>query len=249
MRVGSTVRIVLAALGLFIGPAVAQAHHEGDIALDNIGGKIAVGVWGESGGLVSQSVFESRFNDTGVDTNWTNEPGFDSEQGTWTYPSMISFNILDTLRVWDGSDFDSAASQQIGISYSSHTAYTPITPSVLAGFAIGVDSNGAWHRHLGFELLDSSVAPGAFAADGIYLLKMELLSSDPLVSKSDPFYIVFQQEENYLDGGIGSEAQHEAAAEYVSTHLVSAPEPGTAVLAAIGLCAAWWGMKRRKASK
>ena len=206
MRVGSTVRIVLAALGLFIGPAVAAAHHEGDIALDNIGGKIAIGTWGTGGILVPQSVFESRFNDTGVDPNWSNEPGFDSEQGTWAYPSTISFNILDSLRVWDGSDFDTVATQQVEIAYSSHNAYTPLTPSVVSGFGIGVDSYGAWHRHLAFELMDSGVAPGAFAADGIYLLKLELLSSDPQVAKSEPFYMVLQQEENYLDGGIGSDS-------------------------------------------
>lgn len=222
----------------------AFAHHAGDIALQVVNGQIVTGVWHDEA-FEPLSVYESRFNDTGVDPNWTNEPGFDSELGTWTYPSTISFNILDAIQVWNGEDFSTLADQQIQIAYGANSVTTPAESTTLAGFGIGVSSDGSWHRHLEFELLDSVYTNG-FAQDGIYLLKLELTSSDPAVSTSNPFYLVFQQEENTGDGGIGSETQHEAAVNFLTNQLASVPEPGTFALLATGMAAASLGLWRRR---
>jgi hypothetical protein len=226
--------VAVAAAALAAGSASA---HEGDVAIKVIGGKIVTGDWivdGES--LEPCSVFAGRFNDTGSTPNWIDEPGFDSAAGTWTYPSSMSFNILDALRVWDGSDFDTVAAQTLAIAYAGDTRYTPLTEMTVAGFSNGVSSNGAWHRHYGFTL-------GNPADDGIYLLKLELTNSVSSIAKSDPFYIVLRQDENQTDG-LGTAAQLEAA----MSHLESVPEPGTLSLLAAGLGAmilVAWRRRRR----
>jgi hypothetical protein len=218
--------------------------HEGDVAIKIIDNKIVVGDWIVDGVTLEPCpVFAGRFNDTGENPNWTDEPGFDSAVSTWPVPSSVSFNILDAVRVWDGSDFDEVASQQIRLSYASQSAVTPTTPSTAAGFSVGVSSSGAWHRHLGIELLDSTYVNG-FAADGIYQLKIELLSSDASIGKSDPFYLVLRQDENPNDG-IGTLAQHEAAVGY----LESVPEPGSVVMLFVAVVAVLGAMWRRRLHK
>jgi hypothetical protein len=55
-----------------------------------------------------------------------------------------------------------------------------------------VQSDGGWHRHLSMTLL---AAPGAAAPDaGVYLVPLEILSTDPAVAASDQAWLV-------LDGG------------------------------------------------
>jgi hypothetical protein len=228
-------------LALFVPLSIATAH-EGDVAIQVIDSKIVVGDWIVDGvSLEPCPVFAGRFNDTGADPNWTDEPGFDSAAGTWAYPSSVGFNILDSVRIWDGSDFSELASQQIKLTYGSQSAVTPTTPSIVSGFSIGVSSNGAWHRHLGLELLDTTYV-GGFAADGIYLLTMELFSSDSSIAKSDTFYLVLRQDENSTDG-IGTYEQLEAAV----AHLESVPEPGTLVMLGVACVASLLICKRRKA--
>jgi hypothetical protein len=222
-----------------LSPSIGRAH-EGDVAIKVIDNKIVVGDWIVDGvSLEPCPVFAGRFNDTGENPNWTDEPGFDSAVGTWPVPSSLSFNILDAVRVWDGSDFDEVADQQIRLSYATQSAVTPTTPSIVAGFSVGVSSSGAWHRHLGFELLDSTYVNG-FAADGIYQLKLELISSDALITKSAPFYLVLRQDENPSDN-IGTLAQHEAAIGY----LEPVPEPSSVVLLSIAAVAVFGAMWRR----
>jgi hypothetical protein len=234
--------LVCAGFAVFAFAGTSDGH-EGDVAIKIINNKIVVGDWILDGvSLEPCPVFAGRFNDTGENPNWTDEPGFDSAANTWPVPSSVSFNILDAVRRWDGSDFDEVASQRIQLSYASQSVVTPVTPSIVAGFSVGVSSNGAWHRHLGLELLDSSYVNG-FAEDGIYELTLELLSSNPSIAKSDPFHLVLRQDENSNDG-IGTLAQHEAAVAYVE----SVPEPGTMAMlfvAAVAIAGTMWRRSRR----
>lgn len=235
--------LVLCWVGVALfAPLSTATAHEGDVAIQVIGNKIVVGDWIVDGvSLEPCPVFAGRFNDTGDSPNWTDEPGFDSAAGTWPYPSSVGFNILDAARLWDGNDFSALASQQIKLTYGTQSAVTPTTPSVVSGFSIGVSSNGAWHRHLGLELLDTNYV-GGFATDGIYLLTMELFSSNPSIAKSDPFYLVLRQDENATDG-IGTAAQLEAAVG----HLEAAPEPGTLVMLGVAGIASIGIFRRRVA--
>jgi len=116
--------------------------------------------------------------------DFTSDPGFDCEPGTFSVPSRIGFRVLDALRVWNGSDFDAVAGPQMEIAFSTLSTTTPSTPQTIEGFTLAVGSNGQWHRHLEYTLL----SPGG---TGVYLLTMELFSTAGGVFSSEPFWMVF----------------------------------------------------------
>ncbi len=194
------------------GPALAQ--HAGDILLEVESGKIVTGLIDEDSGTVTTGVrvFESEFGE--IFPNFTDEPGFDNDPGTFPFPSNIGFNILDSLRKWDGSDFDAIPTEQVSIGFGPLTPVaTPLAPAIVPGFTLPVAATGDWHRHLEYTLTGA-------ASTGIYLLTLELFSDASGIDKSDPFFLVFNQND--------TEENHEAAAEYVETNIV--PEPASWVL-------------------
>lgn len=196
---------------------VAAAQHADDIELSVVNGRITL----------SASVFGAELGESFP--NFANDPGFDSAPGTFPPGSQIGFSVLDALRKWDASDFDAVPAETMSISSGPALVTTPATAgSVVAGFALNVPASGAWHQHLGYTLNDP-------ASDGIYMLKLELFSSDAAIGKSEPFYLVFNQNSD--------EAMHEAAIAYVESNLV--PEP--AGLAVIGAGAVGLLHRRRRA--
>lgn len=230
---------LLAAMVLVLGGSTSVlANHAGDIGLENISGKIVTGHH-ETAGFTAHRVFESEFGNEGY-PNITEAPGFDSETGTWPTPSSIGFKILDALRFWDGNDFDTIPAERVTISYSVgstyHSVTTPTTASVVPGLERGVGVGGDWHKHFNFEL-------GSPYTDGVYLLQMELYSTDPSVAKSDPFYIVFGQAEGANWEEI--ETQHEAAIAYVEAQTVPEPSAVAILISAGGALLAWrWRRSR-----
>lgn len=213
-------------LGLW-QPSGASAHHMGDIALENLDGRIVTGhihLDGDEEHFHASRVFQAWFGDEGT-PNWTEAPGFDSGAGTWPSGGTMSFNILDALRQWDGTDFDTIPAERVSMHSSGNTATTPLVPEVVAGFSSAVTADGAWHKHYDFQLTSP-------ASDGIYLLRLELLNSDPAVAPSEPFFLVFRQDENFTDDA-GTRAQWEAAVAYAETTLV--PEPGSIAILFSGL--------------
>ncbi|MBU4272927.1 MAG: PEP-CTERM sorting domain-containing protein [Planctomycetes bacterium] len=223
-----------AALAMFSFAGLALAH-EADVPFENVGGKIVTGHY-HDGEFHSEYVFQKRFNDSEVDPNWV-EMCFDSEASAWRAGSAIGFSILDALRVWDGSDFDAIPPERLVISYGSRSVTTPETATMVSGFDMPT-ANGTWHYHPAFTLLSPY-------SDGIYLLQMGLYSTVQSVTNSDPFYIVFRQDE--VAGGSGSAEEWNAAAAYVESHIV--PEPGTLALLAAGAAAALLHLRRRRRSQ
>lgn len=213
-----------AVLALAPSFATANGHghmHEGDIELEV-----------EDGRIVTHPgrAFESEL---GIDTNsdgmidlWgmTESPGFDSEPGTFPVPSAVGFNLLEPLLLWTGSGYETTGPMGPTMKVA-HSVLEAVTgEGFVPGFELGVhpdgDNAGRWHRHYDFSLVDN----GAGLADGIYLLTMQMTSSDPGISPSQRFWIVF----NYrMD-----EATHDAAFDWVETHLV--PEPGLFALLGLG---------------
>src|SRR5690606_30337263 len=123
------------------------------------------------------------------------------------------------LRKWDGLSFATLAEESMLISYGPESRITPANPGeTTAGFSLAVSDEGTWHRHLGYTLSSP-------ASEGIYLLSLELISTDIGIAKSDPFYIVFNQN--------ASESLHEAAIEFTRSQIV--PEPTTLGALAFGL--------------
>jgi hypothetical protein len=193
---------------IWASTALAQVH-AGDIILTLDGGGIV------TGGLSADSYTPRRvFGATlGVTfANFTDNPGFDCVPGTFPVPSRNGFRILDSLRVWDGSDFHLIAAPTMEVAFSTLSVTSPPTPSTVEGFTLAVGSNGEWHRHLEYTL-------GSPADPGIYLLQLQLYSNSGGIGASLPFWLVFNQ------GRPTSE--HEAAVTWVRFNLAGESACGT----------------------
>lgn len=219
-----------ALLALSASPALAGGS---DIAITNIGGKVVTGT-GDHSFYPNESEFPERV--FGADLLeqggfvFTDEPGwlgpFDNVGEGFAPGSSLGFNIRRALRTWTGDDFLAGPAAERMRLYDSgpgtNEVFTPLTDVLVPGFAVIADANvhalGGFDEHPFYELTTST--------PGIYLLELEIWSSDPNVATSDPIWLVF----NY---GL-SEPEHEEAIEWTEANLV--PAPGSlALLAGAGL--------------
>ena len=140
----------------------------------------------------------------------TDEPGFNSEPGTFAGGIAVGFNILDALQLWNGSAFEPllpATEETVIVSFLQRMSQTG--SGFVAGFELPIANDGSWHRHLMFTLISSDLND---PCSGIYLLALELYSTSPQVKGSYPVYIVFN-----VDG----QPNHENAVEWVHENLAS----------------------------
>ena len=196
-------------------------------------GDVEIGVSG-SQLTTSEQVFESDFIPFGS-VLFTDEPGFDSEIGTFNAGDDVGFNVTQALHYWNGTQLATALGDpplmidffgQPTVNVDSSTAFDPgfNFPTVASG------DNGVIHRHLDFSLPIS-------APDGAYGLVLQLDS--PQYAASDEFLIVFN---NNLSG-----AEFDAGVDAISQAAFAVPEPEAWALWAIGAAmfalGFWW--KRR----
>jgi hypothetical protein len=191
-------------LTLVAATAVAHAAsaqvHGSDIILTVQDGRIVTGALatGQPDPYFPEHVFGSEFDPV---TFFTDEPGYDSPEGTFPPFSQVGFTIRRALRVWDGSGFDHVPTERIQIRLGSlGPVLTPPDDQPVVGFAMTVNALGELHAHPGYTLLDP-------ARQGIYLLELELWHNTPSSSLSRPFWIVFNNDED--------EPVHEAAIRHV----------------------------------
>ncbi len=155
-------------------------------------------------------------------------PGFDSAPGAFPTGSSVGIDITQALMRWTGAAFvalDSLSQETMTAAFLTLSATTGDGP--VAGFAINLDGDGSWHKHLSFIL---NGADGADPADGVYLFSFTLRSSNVAIGDSEPAWIVFNLN--------GDEAAHDAAIAWVRSTLV--PEPMSFWWAgAVALAATW----------
>lgn len=183
-----TTRYILAILAL-ASPALAQLHGEDVIIkLDNtntiITGAAPDGVNVDYG----VRAFRGVFGDGGV-PNFTDDPGYDSEEGAFPPNTLIGFTIVKAVREWDpvGENFDSIPDETITISHSGQSTTSPPTDTPVTGFVFGgANGSGVFHQHLGYTL-DSP------ADTGVYLFELQLWSETSSINPSESFWLVFNQ--------------------------------------------------------
>lgn len=200
----ATSGLVIGVLGLHTsGSEVRAAEEHSDIWLTVEAGEIRT--HRESGGvLIPERVFGADLGEVAPD--FTDEPGFDCEPGTFPVPSAITFSVRRALREWDGSAFVDIAESAMLVEFGPLSRLTPATDETVAGFPLLVGSNGEWHRHLGYTLQ----AP---ASNGVYLLEMALESDAVGVAPTPAFWLVFNQGE--------AELMHERAMVWTRIHLAA----------------------------
>jgi len=153
---------------------------------------IGVHVWG--GG---------HFQENPLDPFWTDDPCYGSTTDSGLPPgSQVGFNILSDLLYWDGNGSVSfgpvPAGERLRIKYGFMTRHAGGGTGFVEGFNFQtVPSDGSFHRHLSYFLLgpDGNSIPadqdGVQAADGVYLLEIELTNTAGIAS-SDPIWLVFR---------------------------------------------------------
>ena len=187
--------------------ALAQVH-AGDIVvrLNSEGTQLVTGIADEETGAVTMGVrvFNSTLGETLV--NFTNEPGFDSGSGQFPFPCQIGFTIRRALRRWDGTSFTVIPPERIQAQLGPNgPTLTPLTDTPVVGFSLPVSTDGEYHHHIGYSLLDP-------AGDGIYLYEATLWTNLSGVMPSRSFWILFNQNR----GG----AEVEQANDWVARNLL-----------------------------
>jgi hypothetical protein len=209
----------VAAVAALAGSASAIIP-EGDVTPYIEGGVLKTGLVSEDGLDFTPNV-RVFFAELGEDVpNFTGEPGWQAEDGTFAPDGIFQFQITRALRKWNGSDF-STVEGAMRLSFGPLTPVeSPFADVPVQGFDLPIDEEGGVHDHPDYELL----AP---AADGVYLLELTFAVPGQNLGPTAPIWILFGQN--------ASEEVAEAAFEYASA---TVPAPGAlGVLAAAGLIA------------
>lgn len=201
----------------------AVLAHGGDIGFKIVGGSLKTGVVLDSGSgeyvLPGQRVFAGEML---ISAGVSDEPGFYAEAGTLNAGELITFSVRKALRVWNGADFNSVAGETMRIENPAGTAFVdtpPTDPSspIAAGWGFSFPASGDFDDHP-IYYVNGRTGPG------IYLLELELTTTQVGIINSPSFWIVFN------DGD--DEIQHDAAIDWTHENLV--PAPGAASLLALG---------------
>ncbi len=224
--------------GLFSLAATAVHAQHADIRPYIAGGRIVTGTAELDGGIVvpisnHARVFGSEFGEDDPGQPFLAEdPGFLSEDGAFPGGSghFVGFNALAGLRLWTGSGFGPVPDfETLQVTRGSQSINVGAAPTAGFNFAV-IDTHGGLHDHMAYELYGADGNPvpgdGVEPTAGIFLLELELTTTMPGVGASLPLWIVFNS------GGEDFEEHHEAAVQWVETHLV--PEPMTGLLLALG---------------
>jgi hypothetical protein len=157
--------------------------------------------------------------------------------GTFAGGSVLTLSFVDELLRWDGVDFVSAGATELAALRTSNPNATALTGNkAISGSAdpsaevnVAATYTASAHSQVTYVLLGDGMTTSAPIADGVYLAKLQLTSSDPLVSPSDPFYYVLNKgSATQLMSAIDSLGFAPSAVQYLAI-----PEPSALVLAAL----------------
>lgn len=213
----------LAFASLAIPASVTLASPEEDVNFRVVNGRIVTGVLDE-GAFVRERVFGVELGE--ALPNFADEPGFFSPEDIFTPNSSLTLRVLDGLRVWNGSDFDTIAGPTMTLQYLQQQFTTGALGDAFDTFDLPVNAFGSLDDEHPDYILN---AP---ATDGVYLLALSIRGGG--ANESLPFYLVFNQNND--------DSIHDAAIDYVRDVIVPAPG-AVATLGLAGLLAA----RRRRA--
>jgi len=190
MRVRIKMAVVSVALGLS-GTAMAQ-HSDIDLSLVTEDGvtRISTGISDfENPGqpvIPNVRVHQAVLNQSGI-PGFTNNPGYNALNGALPPGSLLGFDIVDALRVWDPfmQDFETIPTEQMRVSLFTESRFTPTEPGgFVEGFEFAaVSGSGSVHQHMSYVL-------GQPLTPGVYLLSLQLRLNGAGVEPSLPFYLV-----------------------------------------------------------
>jgi len=226
-------------------PVVATAQHA-DIRPDVENGRIVTSgfVDATSETLPDLRVFGYDFQEDPLDPYFAADPGINASSSALPVGSQLSFNILDgmafglpgNLSYWNGAgsvNFGTVPSgESLRLNFGAQSRTAGSAGGEIGGFAISaIGLSGSIHRHLNsfLEGADGNSTPGdgVVAANGIYLLPIELSSSETSIADSLPLFLVY-------NNGL-TEAVHDQTIDWVEQNLVPEPPANALAFVALGL--------------
>tara|TARA_B000000441_G_C21709791_1_gene331708 strand:+ start:287 stop:1171 length:885 start_codon:yes stop_codon:yes gene_type:complete len=177
--------------------------HAGDVYVHLEDGHIATGLVDEDDVEEHVRTFASELGESGV-PGYSDEPGWEAFPGTFDPNIRVGWNATAALGRWNGSGFDTGIEETMTVTFG--TLSFEIADAPVNGFSLAVQADGGLHRHIGFYLDNPFGAPAA----GIYLVELELYSSTGSPESSEPFWIVFNNED---------EDNHDAAIDWVAENM------------------------------
>jgi hypothetical protein len=170
--------------------------------------------------------------------------------------SVLSVGFLDGLKSWNGAAFADAGATQLKAFRGSNASITsppenlaitsdsgPFDSLSLAAVAANY-GGGAHpeevHSSLRWAMLGDGTSPTSAVPDGVYLLKLQLSSTQNGLAPSDPYYFVLHKnaEPSALWNAVNSLGFESGLVNVV-------PEPTAALLAMIGLVGTAYVTRRR----
>jgi hypothetical protein len=210
------------------GTAAAQEVHEGDIEITIVGNKLTLSGGHEDLSLDGYRIFEGElgtFLSSGGNPRYKgDEPGFDTENGTFVTGTNIYFSGWSNLAYWNGSAWTGTVPTGEAFTVENEleetltflpSAFDPTGPLLLG--AIDAVDNGKLHEHVDFVV---DAAGNVLPATGAYRIGLFLSSNN--YAASDYFYLV-------MNRGL-DEAAFEGAIQAMAV-----PEPGTWATMGLGL--------------
>ena len=180
-----------------VGGAWGQSLHEGDFAVRIDQGRIEIGAVTGAGSTVFPFLIRgAEFGDGGID-GFTGDPGWNSMLGDVPAGTELGFDIVAAVREWDGFDFDDISDDTITVRKFLQNFVAPLTDTVVPGIVFGAaDGDGVFHHHVQFILNQTAGAPDAH---GVWLLRLQLWSTNSAIERSETNYIVFAQGDGLLE--------------------------------------------------
>ncbi|MBX3426932.1 MAG: PEP-CTERM sorting domain-containing protein [Pirellulales bacterium] len=178
--------------------------------------------------------------------------GYDAATNPAPFPlgSRFVLGFVDGLKAWDGAAFVDAGDVQAqayrGSSASPSALMTTSDAGPYESFLFPnplAFSNANVHASVHYRMLGDGASTTSPLADGLYLLSMQLDSTDSSLTASDPFRFLLVKGAAPETVAAAVAALGYAPGEVQS--LVTIPEPGTLALIASGVCALAVGWRRQ----
>ena len=166
-------------------------------------------------------------------------PGIAYGVGGFATGVTIRESFADGLKLFDGTSLVDPGSAQVqglrgSITAPSATlATTDVGPFASFAFATTAADTSSSHKQVYWRLLGDGVTSNSSSPDGVYVVTLQVSTTQAGVESSDPFYVLFTKN--------ASQGQIDAATGYVSTLV---PEPA-ASLPLAGVCLLAGGRRRR----
>ena len=171
-------------VALLFAPA-CFAQHEGDVGLVVQDNQLPTAVIADGQYLSGEQIFTAAFGDSGFDF-FTQNPGWDAAPGTFTPNATFFWSAVAGLKKYEPGVGFVTAPASLRVSFSTISVTIGSEPT--EGFALQVQPDGGFHKHVHFFLQGEN---GTEPEAGAYLLETVLEISDLGIAPSQSVYVIF----------------------------------------------------------